>query len=661
MNQLIKPIILFLLLWTQLVMSQEVEFGEVSVAELSETEYALDKDANAAVLYRYQDTYYLSNNGVSRLETKVQERIKIYNKDGFEYATEYISLFNGRSSNETVSKIKAFTYNLIGGKVVKTELDKDQIFKSELSYNYNQVKFTMPNVKEGSIVEFEYKISSPFIWNLDDFRFQRDIPVKKIEAQIRTPKGFNFKKTRKGNIFFQPKVATKLDARVGIDMIVNTYNLSDVPALKDEPFVDNMSNYRAGVMFELLSIEIPGMATKNYSKSWGDVAKNIGKSTDYKKELDKTKSFDDDIDVLIAGESDPLKKTKIVFKHIKESTEWNGVDGIYLQNGLKKTLNEKKGNVADINLLLVAMLRYAGVDANPIVLSTKDNAIPYSPTLERLNYVIAQAKIGDKAYYMDATDEFSDLNLLPIKDYNWGGLMIDNLKSVWSRVYNIQPSKANNRYSLKVDLSEDGTSSGQYMSSISNHTAYNFRNEVKDKDLSTRISEREGDFSGIEIEDYELKNEDAYEGSVSEKFSYFSDKGVDVIGDKIYVYPMMFLRTEENPFKQEKREFPVDFGYSNMNRYNIEIFIPDGYVVESLPKPVAVELPEELGRFKYVIKNNGAKILLSVNFGINKAIISASNYVALKEYFNQIITKQAEQIVLAKTNNGTTNSSEKGR
>ncbi len=635
-------------LFVQIGLAQTIKFGDVSIAELSEKEYLNDKDAEAAVLFRYQDTYYLSNNGNSNLETKIQERIKIYNKDGFDYATEYINLFNGRTSNETVSKIKAFTYNLVDGKVVKTELEKDQIFRSELSYNYNQVKFTMPNVKEGSIIEFEYKITSPFIWNFDDLQIQRDIPVKKIEAKIRTPKGFNFKRTNKGHMFFYPKVDKVRDARMNMEMVVYKYNLDLVPALKEEPFVDNMSNYRAAVMFELLSIEIPGYANRYFSKSWGDVAKNIGGSSDYKNSLDKTKSFDDDIDALIANEPDQLKRTKKLFKHVKNSTQWNGVDGVYFQKGMKKILKEKKGNAGDINLMLVAMLRYAGIKANPIVLSTKENAKPYFPTLERMNYVIAHAKIDDKYYYMDATDEFSDLNMMPIKVYNGGGLLIDNNNKVWSRINSIEPSKSRNRYSIKVNLAEDGSYSGNYMSRMTQHKAYQFRKNIKDKDEVTRVSDRENSFSGIEIDNYELQNEDVYESYVAENFSFESDDTVDVIGDKMYIHPMFFMRSKENPFKQEKREFPIDFGYSYSDVYGFEIAIPEGYIVESMPKAVSYSLPDELGKFKYLLSNTGTKIQLSVTFEINRATIQALNYVALKEFFNQVIVKESEQIILVK-------------
>ncbi len=630
-------------------LSQEVKFGKITKEELKEKECPFDKDAAAVVLYGYRNTYLTSNNGVNRLVTKIHERIKIYNKEGFEYATEYINLFKTRSSLESVSKIKAYTYNLENETIVKTSLEKDQIFKTKLSYNYLQTKFTMPNLKEGSVIEFEYTIRSPFIWNIDDFRFQREIPVKKIEAKIRTPKGFNFKATHKGYLNFQPKRKTEHDSRIGMPMVINSYELANVPALRKEPFVDNIDNYRSGVAFELTSIEIPGVKNRYFSKSWSDVAKSIGGTDDYKNQLDKSRSFDDELDVLLLGKTDELEKLKLLFKYVKENTEWNGIDGKFFQNGLKKTLKERKGNAADVNLLLVAMLRYAGIKANPFVISTKDNAIPFFPTLERLNYVIAHAKIGDKEYYMDATEEFGDINVLPIKDYNWGGLIIDNPNENWKHIFKIDVVKSANRYSLGIDINGDGSIGGKYMAALTNHSAYKFRKRMKDKDIDGRIKEREEECSGIEIEDYKLKNIDSAGGVLSESFSYLTDDAVDVVGDKMYIKPMVFLCIEENPFKLETREFPVDFGFPFINKYRINISIPEGFKVESIPEQAAVALPENMGVFKYMIQNNEDKILLSVTFELNKPVISALNYPFLKEYYNQIIKKQSEQIVLFKS------------
>jgi len=344
-----------------------------------------------------------------------------------------------------------------------------------------------------------------------------------------------------------------------------------------------------------------------------------------------------------------IEITKLLFKHVKDITEWNGVDGKTFQYGLKKTLKEKKGNAADINLLLVAMLRYAGVQANPVILSTKENAVPFFPTLDRLNYVIAHAKISGKDYYMDATEEFSDINLLPIRDYNWGGLLVDNENMVWRRIDAIKPKKAFNMYSVTMNVADDGSVQGNYKSRLTNHSAYGFREKYKNKDLDSHLEEMELKFSGIEISGYETKNADFFEGNVSESFEYEHENGVDIINDKIYMQPLSFLKIEENPFKLEKREYPVDYGFPFCDKYMVNITVPEGYTVESLPTPTIVKLPNELGEFKYVIQNSANRIQLSVTFEINRAVISALNYSYLKEYYNQIIIKEAEQVVLAKT------------
>ncbi|QCW99021.1 DUF3857 domain-containing protein [Aggregatimonas sangjinii] len=655
------PIYLAVLLLVQFSSAQTVEFGELSMEELTEKEYPFDKQATAAILYSKRDTYYYSNNGGSQLVTKIHKRIKIYSKEGFEHATEYINLFASRSDQEVVRKLKAITYNLVNGEIVQSTLDKDQIFESELSYNYNQTRFTMPNVKPGSIIEFKYQIVSPFIWNIDEYRFQADIPIKRIEAQLRTPEGFNFRQNHKGYLIITPKVETKRDSRINMNVVVRSFELKNVPALKEEPFVDNIDNYRSGAQFELASINIPGVLYKSYAHTWGDVAKTIGSSDDFKNQLDKTRSFDDKLDNLLAGKTDQLEKAKGLFKHVKSTITWNGGDGKYFQNGIKKTLKEKRGNAGDINLLLVAMMRYAGIDANPVVISTKDNAIPFLPTLERLNYTIAYAKIDGMDYFMDATAEFSDLNLLPIKDYNWKGLLIDNEKMNWKQIDMVSPAKALNMYVMDINLQEDGSANGKYQSRFTNHGAYAFRLKYKDNNLDDFLVNRETEFDDIEISDYQIENVETYEGPVSESFNYLLENSAEVIGEKIYFRPMLFMREKENPFKKEIREYPVDFGYSFQEKYLINIAVPEGYSVESIPEDVKLAIPDGLGSFKYMIRQNAGQIQLSVIFDINKAMISAVNYPYLKECFKQVITKENEQIVLTKNSNEPTSSTAGGR
>ena len=642
-----KIILLVSLSLVQLVSAQSLEFGEVSKEELLEEEYSNDPSANAVVLYKKQNTYFNANASV-QLITEMHKRIKIYNKEGFENATVELNLFKSGSTNESVSRIKAYTYNLVDGKIEKTQLDKNQIFKSEYSYNYDQVKFTMPNVKEGSVLEISYKISSPFFFNIDEFRFQYDIPIKKLEAEIRTPDGYNFNAKPKGYIAFFPTRSSKRDHRLGMTVDILNYKLQDVPALKEESYVDNINNYRAGVTFELVSIVIPGQRSTYYAKTWKDVAETIGSSSDYKNDLDKTNSFDDELDDLISSQQNHVDKMKVIYKYVKDKIKWNGMDGKYFFKGIKKALKEKKGNAADVNLTLVAMLRYAGIDANPLIISTKENQLPIFPTVDRLNYVIAYAVINDKEYFLDATEEFSDINLLPLKDYNWKGILVDNNKSVWKQVTLKDPEIGISQHMIKASLDNEGNLEGNMQSSHKNHRAYRFRENFKDEDLDAFITRKEELFDHIEISNYIANNTDVYEGRVKESLDFYKENGADLIDNKIYIQPLLFLRITENPFKAETREYPIDFGHPMKEMYIVNITVPDGYVVESSPEPIILKIPNNLGQFRFSPKILGNKIQLTVSTEINSSVIGAESYLYVKEFFNQIINKEKEQIVLTK-------------
>ncbi|WP_190811267.1 transglutaminase domain-containing protein [Flagellimonas sp. S3867] len=646
---MIKKIVvsaLLLLIFTPSV-AQEIKFGQIEKAELEETEYVNDESASAVILYKHRNTYLLSNNGVSRLVTEIHEKIKIYRNDGFDYATEEINLFKSGNDDEQVKKIKAVTYNLENGKIIESELQKEEIFKTEASPNYNQVKFTMPNVKVGSIVEFTYKVTSPFIWNIDEFRFQYDIPVKWMKAEIRTPKGFRFKQTPKGFQNVYPKTYTKQDNRIGMEVVVREYNIHNMPALQQESYVDNIDNYRSGVVFELVSVDFPGYF-RSYSRTWGDVAKVIGGSDDYKNQLDRTRSFDDEIDALLEGKESQEDKMKAIFKYVKDNITWNGVDGKYFYHGIKKTLSEKKGNSADINLLVVAMLRYAGIDSNPVVISTKDNLIPFFPTINRLNYVLAYAVIDEKQYFMDATEEFSDLNVLPTRDYNWKGILIDNNKKVWKQIDIASPGKSTSFYVMDINLQDDGSCEGTCKTRFNRHSAMSFRKKYNGQDVDTYLTSKENKLSNIEIDNYTVKNADSHEGNVSESFDFFDDYGADAIDGKLFLKPLGFLSMKENPFKKEKREYPVDFGYSFKDTYMVNINIPEGYKVEHAPESVVVSLPEKLGTFRYIVAQAPEKVSVRVNFEINREMIASDSYPFLREFFKQIIAKESEQLILSK-------------
>tara|TARA_R110001583_G_scaffold47553_5_gene148914 strand:- start:2019 stop:3998 length:1980 start_codon:yes stop_codon:yes gene_type:complete len=654
--------------------AQNYDFGKVSKEELQEQYNPLDSSASAAYLYKHRKSFFEYAQGQGfRLITEIHERIKIYNQEGFNYATQQVSLYKSGSSREEVTNIKGYTYNLIGKKIEETKLKKDGIFRTEQSEYFDQTKFTMPNVKVGSVVEYKYRIQSPYASNVDEFVFQHDIPIKKLYAKFEAPEYYSFKATTKGYLSVIPKnesVGDKItftekfrsggngfndagnrtsynNTDVKFSKKVTTYDLNNIPALKEEPYVNNINNYRSSVKYELSFTKFPNSNIEYVSTTWEDVVKTIYDSSNFGDQLDKTGYYEDEVDAIISNISDPMKRAVLIFNFVKSQVKWNGYYGKYTNDGVKKAFKDRVGNSAEINLMLTSMLRYAGLKAYPVLVSTRENGIPLFPTREGYNYVVSYIKFPEGSILLDATNKYSVPNVLPFRTLNWQGRII--AEQGGSTLIDLYPKeKSENIISMMLSLNENGDIEGSYRNIKTNHRALSFREEYIGVDEDDFLEKLENKYGGLEISDYTVKNEYDLSEPVQESYKFVKENQADIIGDKLYFSPMFFLSTDENPFKLDKREYPVDFGYPSGVNFRVIVNLPEGYKIESLPEPEAFMMPDNLGLFKYNITGNDKMIQLSVESEMNQSVITPLYYDALKAYFSQLVEKENEQIVLTR-------------
>ena len=640
--------ILTILFFSIISNAQDYDFGKVSKMELLENTYPEDSSAVAAYLYKFRKTYYLysPNSGFS-LVTEIHERVKVYNKDGFSFATKTINLAKHSSNLESVSKIKAFTYSIEDGEILETKLEKDGIFKSEYSKNLNQVKITLPNVKEGSVLEYKYKITSPFIQSIDEFRFQEGIPIKKLKASISIFDYFKFNQRQKGFLVLNPITKREMNSHLGTHDIITSYNLTNIPALKNESFVSNIDNYRAGVKFEIVSLEVPGEMSENFAKSWEDVVETIYKDPSFGNELAKTNYFEEDLNQYLEGVNGDEIRAQKVLSFVKNKVKWNNRLGVGTDEGVKKAYKINTGNAGDINLMLVACLKHAGLNAYPVILSTRDNGIQLFPTLQGFNHVIAGVKDGDSYITLDATEKYSSLNVLPMRDLNWFGRAI--MKDGTSEMVDMLPSKkAVETTMLDLEISDDGTIEGSSKQRFTGHYAMLLREKYASETEVEYIDKLKQQYSGLEISNFEIGNKAETDKPFNQAYDVFAEEGIDESSGKLYFSPMLYLSVSESPFKSKKREFPIDFGYPWQDRFIISIKLPEGYKVDVLPENVILSLPEKLGKFTYSISEIGGFIKLSSSISFNNPLIKNDYYDGLKEFYRQIIEKQTEKVVLSR-------------
>jgi hypothetical protein len=637
--------------------AQEFKLGKVSVAELEEKEHPKDPSAVAAILFSKGEAKveYSKTTGFE-IFTEVKTRIKIYKKEGYDWANKNIQYYSSGNSKESVSVSEAVTYNLVDGKIEKTKLKTEGEFDETINKYWSKKKITLPNVKVGSVLEFHFTIKTPQIGSLKEWYFQSSIPVNHSEYITYIPESFVYNKNQKG--FFFPKVIEKnytktiVFSSLSTDVftyqeIQTSYTAENLPAMKDEAYVNNIENYTASISHELSMTKVNNHPTKVYSTDWESVTKTIYEFEDFGLELNKSGYFEEDLKTIISGEKTRGETIGAIFNYVKSNIKWNGRYNFFCNDGVKMAYKNKTGNVAEINLMLTAMLRSAGFDANPVLVSTRSNGIALFPSLNAFNYVISAVETPEGLILMDATEIYSTPNVLPLRDLNWFGRLIR--QDGTSTQISLTPTMLSKEIStMNVVMSTDGTIDGKIRRQYTNHEALGFRQNIVDTKEDAYLEKLESDSDGIEIGEYVRANELDLSKPVMETFSFKSNKDVEIINDKIYLSPMLFLADKENIFKQEVREYPVDFGYPFESKMYINIEIPQGYKVEFLPKAANFLTGDNIGAFSYVVENTDNKIKMIVTTTMNTAIVPADFYDVLKEFYQGMVNKENEKIILTK-------------
>ena len=293
------------------------------------------------------------------------------------------------------------------------------------------------------------------------------------------------------------------------------------------------------------------------------------------------------------------------------------------------------------------MLRYAGINASPVLISTKSNGVPLFPTRKGFNYVICFIEDEEIMSLLDATDKNATFNILPVRDLNWQGRVIrENGSSTWVGL--APKSISRDVISLNVKLNSDLSAEGKVRSQKFDYVAKRYRDMYADTSDETYIKALEKDKGDLIISNLKVEGEDDLLKPILITYEYTMDNEVEEIGDKLYFSPLFFLSAQENPFKQDERKLPIDLIYPMSSKYMVYVMLPDGYDVESLPENKAFDFADKMGQFKYLINQNGRFLQVSVELNINSSFILSENYTFFKQFFAQAIEKQTEKIVLKK-------------
>jgi hypothetical protein len=625
----------FLLQLTHQAFSQKppAKFGDIPMEDMQMKRYSLDTTASALILF---DRGECQLNEQLQVVYKRHTRIKFLTKTSInQWASKTIFLTR---NEDGVSRLKAVAYNLENGEIVESKMEETSIFKTKHDRYTDENKFTIPNVKEGSVIEYSYVIRTSASL-LPSWQFQHEIPTAYSEYEAYIPKEFTFRSEMKGFLPISDHIKKN-------DGAWQKWIMKDVPAFKEEPYTANSDDYISKIDFHIREVFIPGRPIIKFGSSWLRIVNDLVEDQEFGVQIKTSGFLKNTVAEITTGLIDDEQKVKAIYDFVKSKIEWNQVIDKIPDHSFKKVIDEKRGSTSEINLLMVSMMRKAGLKSYPVLLSTRKHGLinPFYPRFQQFNDVICLVKSGEKKILLDATDRKLPMNALPERCLNGEGLVVSKDEMEWVPLVSIRSRKVIN---ADYKLSESGEIVGKVNIKRDGLDASSMREAYKDLGKEEYIKEflsgKSWELTNSNFDNLENPNQ-----SANETHEVSINDHTQVAGNIIYLNPYVLGRMEENLFKSEQRLYPVDYSTPIERIYMAKIEIPDGFGVEELPKAKMLVLPSNGGKFVYSASQMGSTINFVSQFIINKSVFTAEEYPHLREFYNLVVAKQAEQIVLKK-------------
>lgn len=627
---------------------EPAEWGEVSMEELEMDRYPADSNATAVVLSDVGETSFRPN---GRLAFERHRRIKILSEDAYDdWGTVEITYFD-EDGTEYVDNIEAHTVVLEDGEPTVYELDDDNIFEEDVDDTHQRVTFTLPNLEPGAVIEYSYRIRSYQPHFLRSWSFQDTEPTLYSEYRTRIPQIFQYAVLSQGNQSYAVQEQDEVNFNTRLRATDYRWVMKEVPALRAEPYMTTLEDYRSKIRFQLQSINLPGRSTQSVMGTWEELTEDLLTHNNLGDQIGDHGAVRDEARRLLDGVEAPAKQLRVLYDHVTRTMSWDGASTIYAQDDLDDVMERGSGSSAEINLLLASMLAESDVGmAAPVLISTRSHGktMPLYPFLTQFNDVLVAASLGEQTVLLDATSPHRPMGVLPLRALNDRGYLLHEDNAQWISIPRNMPRQRT--FFTQGTLRPDGTIEANVRATYEGASIASARSEHAAADDAASFVE-EALFSRYD-------NADVAPPSIAAP----EDRGEPVVVDAqvtipqyaraaanfIYFNPTLFGRWGENPFQLEDRTYPVDFGYPSQIRHVLSLQLPDGYVVEEKPENTQVQFMGDGGNYTRLIQAQGNRLTVRQVYTMRQPVVGPDNYSTLRDFFTHIVDMESAPLVLRK-------------
>lgn len=628
------------------------EYGKVTQYEISMTEYDQDPEAEALVIYDLGTNYFYGHDSRGfLLRMEVRNKTKVLKQAGISYANIEIPYYVEGNNFEQILDLQATVHNLDNGKYTKSTLDQSKVFEEKADGNWRIKKIALPDVREGSVIEYKYTIETPFYFQMRKWYFQQKIPVLHSQLVYKAIPYYEYTYITRGGITKFDEFSSVVNNReiyygsLKYKEQAYTFGMKNLPAFRDEEYISSIDDYLVSLNFQISRIYYPTGGKREYLSTWPAMCDDFLKRPEFGKYIkDSEKEGKKLLPTLNIDNTDQLSAAKDITQYVRTMYKWNKNASKFTTDKLSSFLKLKTGNSADINLFLVGLLRAAGIEAHPLVLSTRAHgAISKGhPFQQFLNYTIVKVDIDNKKYYIEATEPYRFFDELPTRCINVEALVVKPKSEEWVVTTQKEVASTEKIFKIKVQPEKD-LLDVKIQYNLTGQDAYEFRTiyDNENENLAEHFRKRN---NITKIDSLVVENYDSSDKPFS--FSFISNTSFENASGKLFIHPFCNMSISENMFKQNSRTLPIDLVYLQEVKYKSEIEIPEGYTVEYLPKTLTHS--SSIMSINYTAQVIGNKIEVSANYSFNTNLYDAKAYLRLKHSFSEIIKHFSDMVVLVK-------------
>jgi len=625
------------------------EFGNIGVSELSSTACSFEKDAPAVYLLNYArtefETYY---DGSYDLVTKRRIRIKIINKRGFDYASIAIPHLGNKHTSK-IRDIEAFIYTLdANGAITKNKVDRKDIFRENVSKSkqMNVVKFTFPGLKPGCIIEYRYEHLEKNTYDIEPWLIQNSIPVALSYCEINFPARWlldhrlvGHLQMPKNNYFESPIDSSK-------EKLKKSFLVRDIPSFKIEPMMSSIVDNLDRIEFSLTpSFGLMSLFVRNADRKWQMISERFATAYNFGMQLGINLPGSDSLVDSVKSLKTKKDQANAVYQYVKKQVGWDKHQTLYPYN-ISEIWKNKTGNSADINLIILNLLKKAGVECYPLLISTRENGKtdPLFAHMSQFNGLDVLVIDSANYYVLDGSSKNHSCFIPPLNVINRDAFLIIPQAYKWVNINETRPLIKDSVYITAV-LEKDGMIKGEAVT-----TSFNFSRDLRLSEEND-ANKNDNDLLGNDVPEIKKdsswmvnKENDTLPLSTHARFHL----SLNNTGNFYFLNAAAFNSIRKNPLTDTTRSTDIDFMCNQQYSQTVNLTLPANMEIETIPKSILIRMIDTSMVYSRKVVQRGNILWIENEFIIDRSIYTPDEYPAVWQFFKKVYGLLEEEIVLNK-------------